>query len=153
MQANIAANATKNILSIAYNCRVTENASEDDVKTLLVGDLPKTRSSKCLHACVQESIGLVSFALHFFSIEFNFEVLTFLYIIQIKDGNVYVEGAIRLGRMIFDDNEEAIKAATEVAHECETVTDSDRCEMAMKLMNCSTHEVKRRNLGVEKLMV
>lgn len=90
------------------------------------------------------------FSLHL-SLNFGFHI--FFYVFQIKDGKVYVEGAIRLGRMIFDDDKEAQNAATEVAHECETVTDSDRCEMAMKLMNCSIHEVERRQLGVEKFMV
>lgn len=70
-----------------------------------------------------------------------------------KDAKVYVDGAIRLGKMIFDDNHDAITAATEVARACETVTDPDRCEMAMKLMHCSHTEVEKRKLGVEKMMV
>lgn len=66
MQANIDANASENILTIAASCQIAENATEDDVKGLLAGDLPETRTSKCLHACVQESIGLVGFTSQFF---------------------------------------------------------------------------------------
>lgn len=76
-----------------------------------------------------------------------------MYLLKVKNGHVYVDGAIRLGKMLFDNNNDAITAATEVAHACESIADPDRCEMAVKVMHCSHAEVAKRKLGVEKMMI
>lgn len=74
-------------------------------------------------------------------------------VLQMKDGKIYVEGAIQLGKILFDNNNDAINAASEVTRACQHITAPDRCEMAVKLMHCSHAEVKKRSFGVEKLMI
>lgn len=69
------------------------------------------------------------------------------------DGKVHEEGAVRLGKMLFDNNDDAVAAAIEVARACQSITHPDRCIMAEKLMHCSHGEVAKRKLGVEKMMI
>lgn len=70
-----------------------------------------------------------------------------------SDGKVHEEGAIRLGKMLFDNNDDAVAAAVDVARACQSITHSDRCIMAEKLMHCSHTEVAKRKLGVDKMMI
>lgn len=41
------------------DCKEKENATDDDVKTVMDRILPTTSTDKCLLACVHEAIGLV----------------------------------------------------------------------------------------------
>lgn len=50
---------------LAQDCKIRENASASDMASLLAGDYPTTESGKCLHACMQELLGIVS-GLQFF---------------------------------------------------------------------------------------
>lgn len=54
-----------------------------------------------------------------------------------KDNKSSVEGNIDIAKLMHPGNEEALKLATTIATACEKVTDSDRCELAVKLMQCS----------------
>lgn len=45
---------------LADDCKVTENASDEDVKELMEHETPTSTTGKCLHACIHENIGLVS---------------------------------------------------------------------------------------------
>lgn len=44
---------------LAQDCKIRENASAADMASLLAGEYPTTESGKCLHACMQESLGIV----------------------------------------------------------------------------------------------
>lgn len=58
-QAKILPNAADQIKSMASNCQTKENASDADVVSLLAGEFPSTAAGKCLHACMQETLGIV----------------------------------------------------------------------------------------------
>ena len=49
-----------------------------------------------------------------------------------KDNKISVEGNIAMAKMAFDDPAK-IRLITDVATECASVTDADRCEAAVKL--------------------
>ena len=46
--------------AIFDNCIISEGATNEDLKTLLSGDLPETYTEKCLTACLSENFGAVS---------------------------------------------------------------------------------------------
>lgn len=48
------------LVKFLTECAKTEGASADDVNTVRNRQLPTTRGGKCLHACVGETVGLVS---------------------------------------------------------------------------------------------
>lgn len=41
------------------DCKEKENATDDDVKTVMDRTLPTTPTGKCLLACVHETVGVV----------------------------------------------------------------------------------------------
>lgn len=62
-----------------------------------------------------------------------------------KDNKVNVEGNIALVKKVFDD-EAKLKVTTEVANECSSVTDADRCEASFKIMQCFDQAGKARGI-------
>lgn len=46
--------------AIFDSCIVSENATKEDLNTLMIGILPETRTEKCLAACLSEKFGAVS---------------------------------------------------------------------------------------------
>lgn len=48
------------IRTMAKNCQQSENASAADMEEMVVRDMPTTPASKCLRACMMESLSLVS---------------------------------------------------------------------------------------------
>lgn len=63
-----------------------------------------------------------------------------------------VEGAVEIAKMIHPGNEEAITLAKNIAGACESVTDSDRCELAAKLMKCSEQAAIANGLDPKKIL-
>ena len=47
---------TKKLLE---DCAAKEGASADDVASAVAHKMPSTKTEKCLHACIGESLGLV----------------------------------------------------------------------------------------------
>lgn len=60
------------IEQVYKECQQSENASDDDLASVINGTLPETRAEKCLMACLWESYGIVSlhFLLNFIHLEF-----------------------------------------------------------------------------------
>lgn len=50
-------------------CAVKEGASADDVANAVAHKMPTTKSEKCLHACIGESLGLVRIQNHHFQLD------------------------------------------------------------------------------------
>lgn len=51
------------ILVIAKECAAKEGASDGDIQNAMAFKIPTTAPGKCLHACVGETMKLVSFKL------------------------------------------------------------------------------------------
>lgn len=51
--------------------------------------------------------------------------------------------------MAAGDDEEKLKAAEEIGEECKTVSDSDRCEQAIKIGKCMEEGARKRNFKAE----
>lgn len=49
---------------------------------------------------------------------------------------------------VFKDNEALIKVTKEVTETCASITDPDRCEMAVKAMKCSHDEIDKRGIKI-----
>lgn len=64
------------IRSMASNCKTSENAATSDMDSLLGGEYPSTDAGKCLHACMQETLGIVRIFLCFLVI--TSDILLFL---------------------------------------------------------------------------
>lgn len=47
-------------IEIANECKTIEGAADDDIECFNSFEIPTTATGKCLHACVQEKLGLVS---------------------------------------------------------------------------------------------
>lgn len=56
-----------------------------------------------------------------------------------KDGKFDVEGSRNVAKMHFNLNDEQLAKIEEIYTACSSTTDSDKCEMAYKGMNC-VHE-------------
>lgn len=48
------------------------------------------------------------------------------------------------------DDKDKLKSAEEIADECKTVTDPDRCEQAIKIGKCMEEGAKKRNLSADR---
>jgi PBP/GOBP family len=48
------------------------------------------------------------------------------------------------------DKEDMLAKAEEIAEECKTVTDPDRCEQAIKIGKCMEEGAKKRDMKVER---
>lgn len=46
---------------LANECATMEGATNDDLIEILARKVPSTRAGKCVHACLGETIGIVSF--------------------------------------------------------------------------------------------
>lgn len=107
-------------LAMAKTCQTKEGASDVDLQQLMQRELPSTHTAKCLHTCIMESIGLI------------------------ENGKPSVESSIELAKVASDNNAQIVKLTKEVAEECATVSDHDRCEMAFKMITCSMEATKQR---------
>lgn len=56
-----------------------------------------------------------------------------------------------LAAMGFSGKEDAMKKIEEIADECQVVTDSDRCEQAIKIGKCMEAGAKKRGLTPESV--
>lgn len=84
---------------------------------------PSTTAGKCLHACLMESIGLVTDnKLYHFCGYFHWQIAVF----QIENGKFSVENSIRFMANMAQGNKEIIKVIEEVSRDCADVEDSDR---------------------------
>lgn len=103
----------------AITCQTNEGASEVDLQEMMQGKLPSTRNAMCMHACMMEGMGVL------------------------KNGKQSPKTAIALAKQISNNNPTIIKLITDVTRECATVHNSDRCEMAFKMIQCSIEATKK----------
>jgi PBP/GOBP family len=52
--------------------------------------------------------------------------------------------------MAAGDDEKKLKQAEEIADECKTVSDPDRCEQAIKIGKCMEEGAKKREMTMDK---
>lgn len=57
-----------------------------------------------------------------------------------------VNGVLDMVKTAFGDDAETLKTAGEIANACSSVTDADRCESVVKIMECSDKELKSRGI-------
>lgn len=65
-----------------------------------------------------------------------------------KDNKAVLENQIAFAKTAFDNDENKIKIATDVAKECENETDVDRCETALKYLSCVEKAYKSRGINM-----
>ncbi|XP_031634712.1 general odorant-binding protein 28a-like [Contarinia nasturtii] len=104
-------------------CAKKEGASDDDVKSAIAHQPPKTKPEKCLHACMGETLGLI----------------------QNKKPNV--EASVELAKMAFGADDPKVEQSRKIAAACAHMTADDRCEAAVQMYECSIDEAKK--LGIE----
>lgn len=130
---------------LADGCSGKEGATNADVEEALAEKMPTTRGGKCLHACVGETVGIVSlfnspctiiWGLNRYSLHF-----------QIKDNKVSVEGYKALAAKAYDNDPAKIQLAADMANDCISLTDSDRCEAAAKIIECTKTSAEARGAG------
>lgn len=68
-----------------------------------------------------------------------------------KNSQVDVEGTVNLAKMAYEDDEEKAKKARELATDCASVTDTDRCEAASKIFDCGHNVFQTRGFSFENL--
>lgn len=54
----------KKALQMTQSCQTLVQATESDMKEFQMQKKPSTKSGKCLHACLMESIGLVILSIY-----------------------------------------------------------------------------------------
>lgn len=116
------------MMKMAKTCQEQEKSTEADFKQMMQHELPTSRTGKCMHACMMESIGLIA------------------------DGKPSPENAIEIARMMSNDDPEVVRLTKEIANECASAIDDDRCEMAHKMLVCSINATKKRGFDMKKLL-
>ncbi|CAO1408955.1 unnamed protein product [Diamesa tonsa] len=106
-------NELKIMKSVSNVCMDKEGAAKSDLSDILSLEIPATRVAKCYSACLLENI------------------------IVIKNGMFHKTGLLAIGSLAIDkDDTERSDILREMADQCESVNDDDRCELAVKLEKC-----------------
>lgn len=114
--------------ALAEDCRDKEGGSDADVAAVMNHQPPNTKSLKCMHACMHEKLGVIS------------------------NGKPSIEATIEFTKKAFgDDNAKAMTTSKEVANECATVTDPDRCELSAKHYLCVQSGLEKRGVDPKSL--
>ncbi|XP_052890868.1 general odorant-binding protein 19d-like [Anopheles moucheti] len=115
--------AKEMLRGLAAECKTKEGATDDDVDGFVNDKMPDTRTQKCLAGCMQEQFG-------------------------ISNGKAFQEdGFIEIAKMLMKGDEKKIELAREIATDCKDVTNEDRCELALDIMNCLKDSAEKH--GVE----
>lgn len=69
-----------------------------------------------------------------------------------KDNKVSVEGAVNIAKMVHPGNDQAVQIATNIATDCLSLADADRCELAAKYMKCSEESAIKNGLDPKKML-
>lgn len=91
------------------SCSNTEGASESDVQEILDHKPPSSHSGRCVIACVGEAAGMI------------------------KGNKLDLDGSVALA-VKMDPSKGDL--AREIGSPCVDITDGDRCEAAMKVLQC-----------------
>lgn len=57
-----------------------------------------------------------------------------------------------MAKLAFDGDASKVQTAREIGEECAGVNDSDRCEFAIKMMECAITATKNRNINFSDLL-
>lgn len=105
-------------------CQRQEVTTETDMTEFSQQQKPSTKTGKCLHACLMESIGLVTiWTAIFLYIDISFK---FLLNFKIKDGKLSVEKSVHFMSQMSQGNNELVRIVREISEECASIMDSDR---------------------------
>ncbi|KAG5681357.1 hypothetical protein PVAND_010801 [Polypedilum vanderplanki] len=106
--------------SMAEECRKKEAASEAELEKMINEEYPTSKEGKCMIHCLQEQYGVT------------------------QDG-VYQKDTVKsLIEMMAGDDENKRAAAEDIAEECKSKTDSDKCEQAILIGKCLEEGGKKR---------
>lgn len=67
--------------------------------------------------------------------------------IKVKETKFSKDGFMAVASMAAGDDKDKLKAAEEIADECKTVTNTDRCEQAIDIGKCMENGAKNRNFS------
>lgn len=68
-----------------------------------------------------------------------------------KNNQVDVEGTVNIASMAFDGDASKVQVARDLANECASVTDADRCEAAAKIFECGREAAKSKGLKFDDM--
>uniref|UniRef100_A0A182JNI0 Odorant-binding protein 13 n=1 Tax=Anopheles christyi TaxID=43041 RepID=A0A182JNI0_9DIPT len=110
---------------LAAECKTKEGATDEDVDGFVNDKMPESRTQKCLAGCMQEQFG-------------------------ISDGKAFQEdGFMEIAKMLMKGNEAKIEVAKELAADCKAVSNEDRCELALDIMNCLKESAEKHGIDLK----
>ncbi|XP_053659862.1 general odorant-binding protein 19d-like [Anopheles marshallii] len=110
---------------LAAECKTKEGATDDDVDAFVNDKIPDSRTQKCLAGCMQEQFG-------------------------ISNGKTFQEdGFIEIAKMLMKGDEKKIELSREIASDCKGVTNDDRCELAMDILNCLKDSAEKHGIELK----
>lgn len=69
---------------------------------------------------------------------------------QIADDKISIDGFKLIGAKKYEGNDKAIATFNEMVDECQSVSDSDKCELGFKLMECIVKAAEKRGIDPKK---
>ncbi|XP_050078096.1 general odorant-binding protein 19d-like [Anopheles maculipalpis] len=124
-QAEEMEQAKEMLRGLAAECKTKEGATDDDVEGFVSDKMPESRTQKCLAGCMQEQFG-------------------------ISNGKTFQEdGFIEIAKMLMKGDESKIEVAKEIAADCKDVTNDDRCELAVDIMNCLKESAEKHGIELK----
>ncbi|XP_055301115.1 general odorant-binding protein 28a-like [Sitodiplosis mosellana] len=109
-------------------CQRQELTTDADMTEFSQQRKPTTKTGKCLHACLMESSGLL------------------------VNGKLSVEKSVHFMSQMAPGNNELVRIVKEISEECAPLMDSDRCELAFKIMECTEEGIQKRQDEMRKFM-
>lgn len=97
---------------IALECKVNEDASDDDLSRLVAKKPLESKEGKCMIACILEQMGIMD------------------------DGKYTAQGFIEFGSEFAASVPNGMKLLEELAAECGAIKNADRCELGLMVMGC-----------------
>jgi hypothetical protein len=107
---------------IALECKVNEDASDDDLSRLVGKKMIESREGKCMIACILEQMGVM------------------------EDGKFIATGFIEFGSEFTGGAPNGNKLLEELASECGMLKNDDRCDLALMVMGCMKMGGMKRKL-------
>ncbi|KFB36232.1 hypothetical protein ZHAS_00003343 [Anopheles sinensis] len=117
--------AKEMLRGLASDCKAKEGASDDDVDGFVNDVPPKTRTEKCLVACMQEQFG-------------------------VSNGKTFqVEGFLELSKVLMKGDDSKMETAKEIADDCKAMANDDRCELAVDILNCLKDSAEKHGIELK----
>ncbi|XP_058062723.1 general odorant-binding protein 19d-like [Anopheles bellator] len=124
-KADEVSDAKQMLRGLTAECKTKEGASDTDVDGFVNDEAPETRTQKCLVACMQEQFG-------------------------VSDGKAFqTDGFMELSKVFMKGDEAKVELAKEIAVDCKDVTNEDRCELAVSIMNCLKDSAEKHGISLK----